>query len=40
VAASVAGELAAIVVDMEEFVLLFSLAGLFLCMVIVRADKR
>jgi hypothetical protein len=40
VAASVAGELAAIVFDMEEFVLLFSLMGLFLCTVIFRAAKR
>ena len=37
VAASVAGELAAIVVDMEAFVLLFSLTGLFLCAVIFQA---
>jgi hypothetical protein len=40
VAASVAGELAAIVVDMEALVLLFSLTGLFLCTVIFRAAKR
>jgi hypothetical protein len=37
VAASVAGELAAIVVDMEALVLLFSLMGLFLCAVIFQA---
>ena len=40
VAACVAGELAAIVVDMEALVLLFSLTGLFLCMVILRAANR
>ena len=39
VAASVAGELAAIVVDAEALVLLFSLMGLFLCTVIFRAAK-
>jgi hypothetical protein len=39
VAASFAGELAAIVVDMEALVLLFSLTGLFLCTVIFRAAK-
>jgi uncharacterized membrane protein HdeD (DUF308 family) len=39
VAASVAGEFAAIVVDLEALVLLFSLAGLFLCTVIFRAAK-
>ena len=39
VAASVAGELVAIVVDVEALVLLFSLAGLFLCTVIFRAAK-
>ncbi len=38
-AASVAGELAAMVVDMEALVLLFSLTGLFLCTVIFRAAK-
>jgi len=37
--AAVAGELAAIVVDMETLVLLFSLAGLLLCAVIFRAAK-
>jgi hypothetical protein len=40
VAATLAGELAAIVVDMEALVLLFSLTGLFLCTVIFRAAKR
>jgi len=40
VAASLVGELAAIVVDMEALVLLFSLMGLFLCAVILRATKR
>ena len=40
VAASLAGELAAMVVEMEELVLLFSLTGLFLCTVIFRAAKR
>src|ERR687897_368955 len=39
VAASVAGELAAIAVDMEALVLLFSLTGLLLCTVIFRAAK-
>jgi len=39
VAASVAGELVAIVVDVEALVLLFSLVGLFLCAVIFRAAK-
>ena len=39
VAASAAGELAAIAVDMEALVLLFSLTGLFLCAVIFRAAK-
>ena len=39
VAASVAGELAAIVVDVEALVLLFSLTGLLLCTVIFRAAK-
>ena len=39
VAASVVGEIAAIVVDMEALVLLFSLTGLFLCAVIFRAAK-
>jgi hypothetical protein len=38
-AASVAGELAAIVVDVEALVLLSSLTGLFLCTVIFRAAK-
>ncbi len=38
-AASVAGELAAIVVDMEALVLVFSLTGLFLCAVIFQAAK-
>jgi hypothetical protein len=40
VAASLAGELAAIVVDTEALVLLFSLTGLFLCAVIFRAAKN
>src|SRR5215212_1332791 len=40
VAASLAGELVAIVVDMEALVLLFSLMGLFLCTVIFRAARR
>jgi hypothetical protein len=40
VAASLAGELAAIVLDLEALVLLFSLVGLFLCTVIFRAAKR
>jgi len=39
VTASVAGELAAIVMDVEALVLLFSLTGLFLCAVILRAAK-
>jgi hypothetical protein len=39
VAVSVAGELAAIVVDVEALVLLFSLTGLLLCTVIFRAAK-
>ena len=39
VAASVAGELGAIVVDVEALVLLFSLTGLLLCTVIFRAAK-
>ena len=39
VAVSVAGELAAIVVDIEALVLLFSLVGLFLCTVILWAAK-
>ena len=39
VAASVAGELVAIVVDVEALVLLSSLTGLFLCTVIFRAAK-
>ena len=39
VATTLAGELAAIVVDVEVLVLLFSLAGLFLCTVIFRAAK-
>jgi hypothetical protein len=38
-AASVAGELAAIVVDMEALVLVFSLTGLFLCAAIFQATK-
>jgi hypothetical protein len=40
VAASVAGEFAAIAVDTEALVLLFSLTGLFLCTMIFRAAKR
>ena len=40
VAASLAGELVAIVVDKETLVLLFSLMGVFLCTVIFRAVKR
>jgi hypothetical protein len=40
VAASLAGELAAIILDMEALVLLFSLMGLFLCTVIFWAAKR
>ncbi len=39
VAATVVGELAAIVVDMEALVLLFSLTGLFLCALIIQAAK-
>jgi hypothetical protein len=39
VAASLAGALAAIVVDLEALVLLFSLTGLLLCTVIFRAAK-
>jgi hypothetical protein len=39
VTASFAGELAAIVVDMEALVLVFSLTGLFLCAVIFQAAK-
>jgi hypothetical protein len=39
VTASAAGELAAIIVDMEALVLLFSLTGLLLCAVIFRAAK-
>jgi hypothetical protein len=39
VTASVAGELAAIVVDMEALVLVFSLTGLFLCAVVFQAAK-
>jgi len=39
VAASVACELVAIVVDVEALVLLFSLVGLFLCTAIFRAAK-
>jgi len=39
VAASAAGELVAMVVDMEALVLLFSLVGLFLCTVIFRVAK-
>src|SRR5919112_378515 len=39
VATSIAGELVAIVVDVEALVLLFSLVGLFLCAVIFRAAK-
>ena len=40
VAASVVGELAAIAVDTEALVLLFSLTGLFICAMIFRAAKR
>jgi hypothetical protein len=40
VAVSVAGELAAIAVDTEALVLLFSLTGLFLCTMFFRAAKR
>ena len=39
VTVSVAGELAAIVVDIEALVLVFSLMGLFLCAVVFRAAK-
>jgi len=39
VTVSVAGELAAIVVDIEALVLVFSLIGLFLCAVVFRAAK-
>ena len=39
VAASVVGELAAIVVDMEALVLLFSLTGVLLCAVVFQAAK-
>ena len=39
VAASVAGGLVAIVLDVEVLVLLFSLTGLFLCTVIFRAAR-
>jgi hypothetical protein len=39
VTASVAGELAAIVVDMEALMLVFSLTGLFLCAVVFQAAK-
>jgi len=39
VTASVAGELIAAVIDMEALVLLFSVTGLFLCMVIFQAAK-
>ena len=39
VTVSVAGELAAIVVDIEALVLVFSLMGLFLCAVVLRAAK-
>ena len=39
VIASVAGELAAILVDMEALVLLFSLTGLLLCAIIFWAAK-
>jgi hypothetical protein len=39
VTAPVAGELAAIVVDMEALVLVFSLTGLFLCTVVFQAAK-
>jgi hypothetical protein len=38
-AASVAGELAAIIVDKEALVLLFSLTGLCLCAMMFRAAK-
>ena len=39
VTVSVAGELAAIVVDIEALVLVFSLIGLFLCAVVFRAAE-
>jgi hypothetical protein len=39
VTASVAGQFAAIVVDMEVLVLLFSLTGLLLCAVIFQAAR-
>jgi len=39
VTVSVAGELAAIVMDAEALVLLFSLMGLFLCAVILQEPK-
>jgi hypothetical protein len=39
VAASVAGELTAIVVDLEALVLVFSLTGLFLCAAVFQAAK-
>jgi hypothetical protein len=39
-AASLAGALAGIVVEMETLVLLFSLTGLFLCTVIFWGAKR
>ena len=39
VVASVFGELAAIVVDMEALVLLFSLTALLLCAVVFRVAK-
>jgi hypothetical protein len=39
VTASFAGELAAAVIDMDALVLLFSLTGLFLCVVIFQAAK-
>ena len=39
VTVSVAGELAAIVVDIEALVLVFSLTGLILCAVVFRAAK-
>jgi hypothetical protein len=39
VTVSVVGELAAIVVDIEALVLVFSLIGLFLCAVVFRAAK-
>jgi hypothetical protein len=39
VTACVVGELAAAVIDMEALMLLFSLAGLFLCAVIFQTAK-